>query len=410
MVVSQYFYPEKFRINDICTDLVRRGYCVTVLTGIPNYPEGKYYQGYGLFKKRSEVRNGIEIIRIPLFPRMKNSIGLVLNYLSFVLSGFFWANFTRKQFDSVFIYEVSPMTQALPGVWYAKRKGIPATIYVMDLWPENIIALTGLKSRPIIKGINHVVDYIYRNCDTIMTSSKSFISNIKARGHSIEKLHFWPQYAEEFYKIVDVPLEHPIRSEIQTELNIVYAGNIGEAQGLEVVIRAAVILKRTVKVYWYLIGNGREKLKLMGLAKELNVDEFVTFIDSKEANQIPYYLALADAALISLKDDIIFNMTIPAKFQSIIACGKPVIACANGETSELVREYNLGYVSEPGNSEKLAENVLKFFTQDHDERSEYGTRAKNIYKRFFDKVILMDKFETFAQNMKSENNHESLFR
>ena len=125
LVIAQYFYPEQFRINDICTEWVKRGYKVTVVTGIPNYPQGKYYDGYGLFKKRKETYNGIEIIRIPLVPRGNNSIMLALNYLSFVVSGFFWKMFTKIKADYVFIFEVSPMTQALPGVWYAKKRKIP---------------------------------------------------------------------------------------------------------------------------------------------------------------------------------------------------------------------------------------------------------------------------------------------
>ena len=138
LVIAQYFYPEQFSINDICTEWVKRGYKVTVITGIPNYPQGKYYNGYGLFKKRKETYNGIEIIRIPLIPRGKNAIMLALNYLSFVISGFFWKLFTKIEADYVFIFEVSPMTQALPGVWYAKKRKIPCYLYVQDLWPENV--------------------------------------------------------------------------------------------------------------------------------------------------------------------------------------------------------------------------------------------------------------------------------
>ncbi len=133
LVISQYFYPETFRINDIATEWVKRGYKVTVVTGIPNYPEGKFYKGYGWFRNNREIWNGIEIIRIPIIPRGSNSIGLILNYLSFVVSGFFWKCFTRIKTDYVFIFEVSPMTQALFGVWYARRRKIPCYIYVQDL-------------------------------------------------------------------------------------------------------------------------------------------------------------------------------------------------------------------------------------------------------------------------------------
>ena len=160
LVIAQYFYPEQFRINDICTEWVKRGYKVTVVTGIPNYPQGRYYKGYGLFKKRREIYNGIDIIRIPLIPRGNNAIMLALNYLSFVISGYFWKSTTNIKADYVFIFEVSPMTQALPGVWYAKKRKIPCYLYVQDLWPENVEIVAGVKNKRIINAIGKMVDYI----------------------------------------------------------------------------------------------------------------------------------------------------------------------------------------------------------------------------------------------------------
>ena len=163
LIVSQYFYPEQFRINDIATEWANRGYQVTVLTGIPNYPQGKFYKGYGWFKNRKEIWNNIEIIRIPLFARGKSSIGMVLNYFSFIVSGWWWKCFTRVKADLVFTFEVSPMTQALIGVWYSKKHKIPNYLYVQDLWPENVEIVTGIHNRYIIGAIDKMVDYIYKN-------------------------------------------------------------------------------------------------------------------------------------------------------------------------------------------------------------------------------------------------------
>ena len=145
LVVSQYFYPENFRINDICKEWVKRGYKVTVLTGIPNYPKGKFYSGYNYKKNRKETWNGIDIIRIPIIPRGKTKFRLFLNYISFVYSGFWWKIKTKLKADLVFIYEVSPMTQALPGIWYGKKHNVPVFLFVTDLWPENVSTITGIK-------------------------------------------------------------------------------------------------------------------------------------------------------------------------------------------------------------------------------------------------------------------------
>ena len=263
LVIAQYFYPEQFRINDICTEWVKRGYKVTVITGIPNYPQGKYYKGYGLFKKRKETYNGIDIIRIPLIPRGNNAILLALNYLSFVVSGFFWKVFTKIKADFVFIFEVSPMTQALPGVWYAKKRKIPCYLYVQDLWPENVEIITGIKNKHIINVIGKMVDYIYSKCTRIFTTSTSFVESINKRGVPLQRIEYWPQYAEDFY----VPLEKTNSSEIPKDnaFNIIFAGNIGNAQGLEILPIAAALIKAQnidCNIRFNIIGDGRFKKNL----------------------------------------------------------------------------------------------------------------------------------------------------
>ena len=200
LVISQYFYPEQFRINDICAEWVKRGYKVTTLTGIPNYPQGKFYSGYGWFKKRREEYLGISIIRIPIIARGHMAIKLVLNYLSFLVSGFFWNLFTKLKADFVFIFEVSPMTQALIGVWFAKKRKIPCYIYVQDLWPDNLEIIGGIHNKAILSSVKKMVKYIYRNCDVILATSPSFVLNIQNYiDENKTKVKYWPQYAEDFY-------------------------------------------------------------------------------------------------------------------------------------------------------------------------------------------------------------------
>ena len=195
LVVSQYFYPEEFRINDICQEWVKRGYKVTVVTGIPNYPGGKFFKGYGLFSRRKENHNGIEIIRLPILPRLKNPVTLSLNYLSFVVSGYLWKLTTKINADYVFVFEVSPMTQALPGVWYARKNNIPCYLYVQDLWPENVETVAGITNGLILNAIGRMVDYIYRHCSMIFVPSRSFVEAIRGRGVPEGKIEYWPQYA-----------------------------------------------------------------------------------------------------------------------------------------------------------------------------------------------------------------------
>ncbi|MCY1689897.1 glycosyltransferase family 4 protein [Exiguobacterium sp. SL14] len=240
LVISQYFFPENFRINDICKEWVERGYEVTVVTGIPNYPQGSFYEGYGISKKSKENYNGINIIRLPIIPRGNSALKLVLNYLSFVVSGGIWTLFSKLKPTHVFIFEVSPMTQALPGVWFSKKRKIPCFLYVQDLWPENIEIVTGIRNRKILNSIGKMVDYIYKRTTKIFTTSNSFMTAISQRGVSIEKITFWPQYAEEFYKVIE-STQLPKKKDI---ISFVFTGNIGNAQGLEILPQVASELKK----------------------------------------------------------------------------------------------------------------------------------------------------------------------
>jgi glycosyltransferase involved in cell wall biosynthesis len=396
LVVAQYFYPEQFRINDICSEWVERGYKVTVLTGIPNYPQGKYYDGYGLLKKRKETYNGIDIIRIPLIPRGNNSIMLALNYLSFVLSGFLWKVFTKVKADYVFIFEVSPMTQALPGVWYAKRRNIPCYLYVQDLWPENIEIVAGITNKNIIGSIGKMVDYIYKRCTKIFTTSKSFVNSIAERGVPTDRLEYWPQYAEDFY----LPLKNVRTSEIPDDdvFNITFAGNIGNAQGLDILPKTAMLLKEqkmNKKIRFNIIGDGRYKKELIELVNMQNVDEMFNFIDKQPATRIPELLSTSDAAFLSLVDSPLFAMTIPAKLQSYMACGIPIIASADGETNHIIKEAKAGVCNPPGDFQKLAESIIELSNRSEEEIDQIGNNARNYYDSNFNKHELLNRMDSY---------------
>jgi len=396
LVISQYFYPEQFRINDICTEWIKRGYKVTVITGIPNYPQGKYYEGYGLFKKRKETYNAINIVRIPLIPRGNNVIMLSLNYLSFVISGFFWSIFTRIKADYVFIFEVSPMTQALPGVWYSRKRKIPCYLYVQDLWPENVEILAGIKNKYIINAIGKMVNYIYERCTKIFVTSKSFVKSINERGVPIEKIEYWPQYAEDFYK----PLEKTNIKEIPADdaFNIIFAGNIGNAQGLDILPKVASLIKEKKlrrKIRFNIVGDGRYKVELIELVNKNRVEDMFNFIGRQPATRIPEFMAANDAAFICLTDSPIFKMTIPAKLQAYMACGIPIIACADGETNKIVYEANAGVCSPSGDFKKLAEIIVELSEKPQDQLKQLGINARHYYIKNFNKEELLNRIDKY---------------
>ena len=392
LVVSQYFYPEQFRINDICQEWVKRGFKVTVITGIPNYPEGKYYEGYGILKKRKETWNGIDIIRIPLIPRGKSKIGLVCNYLSFPVSGFIWNLLSNIKADYVFNFETSPMTQTLIAVWYAQKHKVPCYLYVQDLWPEAVETVTGIHNPFIIKPLDTMVRYIYKHCDKIFCTSPSFVRDICKRGVDKKKVYYWPQYAEEFYQ----PAEKHSVPEIEDDdsFKIIFTGNIGYAQGLDSIPKAAKILKsKGANVKFYIVGDGRYKQELIKEISYAGVDDMVILIGRHPAKRIPEFLACCDVAYVSFMNDSLFSKTIPAKVQSYMACGMPVLAASEGETNRIVQKADCGLCSHIGDEVSLAENVEKMMSMERAELERMGKNAREFCNRYFSKKVLMDKMD-----------------
>ena len=400
LIISQYFHPETFRINDMACEWVKRGYKVTVLTGIPNYPMGKFFEGYDRKHRTRETWNGVDIIRIPLIARgnssnkLLNAIGMTANYFSFVFSGRKWVRSKEAKnlhADLVYTFEVSPMTQALIGVWYRKSFHVPHYLYVTDLWPENVESVTGIHCRLIISPIQRMVDRIYRNTNRIFTCSKSFVPKIIARGIDESKVEFWPQYAEDFYK----PLE-PKGDLLPQDgvFNLVFAGSVGYAQGLDILVKAAKVLKREeILVRFNIIGDGRYLNTLHTLIKEASVETYFFFVPRQPAEEIPKYLAFADAVLITLSKNDVFSITLPAKVQSCFACGKPIIVSADGEAQNAVNEAKAGFYSDAEDVEGFISNIKNIIKLSTEQLDELGGNALNYANAHFDKKKQMDRLD-----------------
>lgn len=387
LVISQYFYPEQFRINDMCIEWIKRGYKVTVLTGYPNYPQGKYYDGYGWFKNTRQKWKGIDIIRIPLTARGQGSFKLAMNYFSFVVSGFIWALSTNIKADYVFTFEVSPMTQALIGVWYSKRRKIPNYLYVQDLWPENVEIVTGIHSPMVIKPIEAMVNHIYKHCDVIFATSPSFVKEIQKRVKGDKnKVKYLPQYAEDFYK----PVERRSVLEIPDDdsFKIIFTGNIGKAQGLDILPKTAALLKGKEKIKFIIVGDGRDKENFLRQITDNDVQDMFVLIDRQPPERIPELLAACDAAFISFMPDPLFEKTIPAKLQSYMACGMPIIAAANGETKRIILEATCGFCSPIGDISALASKITELVCMK--DLSEMRKKAIAYCEHHFYKRKIMD--------------------
>lgn len=403
LIVAQYFYPESFRINDIATEWVKRGNNVTVLTGIPNYPMGKFFPGYSWTKKRKEQWNGINIIRIPLIARGHSSIGMVLNYYSFVISGWFWNRFNKIKADIVFSYETSPMTQVKVGCGYAKKHKVPHFLYVQDLWPENVETVTGIHSRLVIGPIDRMVDKIYKQVDRIFVTSPSFVDAVVNRKNPVDpkKVFYWPQYAEEFYR----PIENNGYEGIPDDdsFKIAFTGNIGTAQGLDILPQTAKLMKDD-NVRFVIVGDGRYQAEFEKHIDECGVRDKFILLPRVQSTLVPEILSAVDAGFISFNKTPLWEMTIPAKLQSYMACGKPIIASASGETKRIIEEAQCGICTEIGNAEALAEGIRKIMTSDI---NRLGKNSRSYFEAHFDKKILMDEMDKYliqGEIGKNDNN------
>ena len=392
------------RINDICSALVERGHTVTVVTSIPNYPQGKYYPGYGIFKRRRETYRGISIIHLPVIPRGRGFIGLTLNYVSFVISGWFFAHFTKLQPDVVFMNMSSPMTQSLVGVWLAKRRRIPSIIYIMDLWPESFQVITGISSGLILRPLGKMVDYIYTRVDHVLTSSYGFLDVIEARGVPKAKLEYWPQYAEEFYIPLDEStLGKDTRIPTDDRLKIIFTGNVGLAQGLDLLVPVAESLKKAkCLVSFIIVGDGSYKETLISQVTKHNLTDFCIFIDRQPATEIPGLLAQADAGLVILKKSEIFSKTLPAKVQSYMACALPILVSADGEAQRVVLEAGAGFVAPAEEIGPFVDAISSFASLSKEQRRQMGTSAKVYSDKMFQKDTLIARLETILATIGKE--------
>ena len=395
LVVSQYFWPETFRINDLCIGLIERGHDVTVLTGIPNYPKGEFYSGYNIFKKRNEKWNGITIHRSILFPRKKSTaIDLAINYLSFPFFACFNLLFIKGKFDKIFVMQLSPVTSAIPAIVAKKMYKAPLYFWVQDLWPMSLVDAGNVKNKTIISFFDKLTRYLYKKSDNILIQSKGFANYIKAQGVEDNKLLYFPNSAESFYKSVEVPNKY---SHLFPDgFNLLFAGNIGQAQSFKTLIEAAYKVKQLeLNVNWIILGDGRMKEEATEKVAKLNLTNNFFFLGSFPATVMPEFFANADALIVSLKESEIFGLTIPSKIQSYLACAKPIIGSLNGTGSDIIQEAKAGFVAPAENASFLADIIVKMYHLPLSERNQMGENGKLYFEKEFEREILLDRLETY---------------
>lgn len=391
LIVSQYFWPEEFRINDLALDLVKRGHDVSVVTGNPNYPKGKFIKGYG-FKYSTETYQGIKIHRVPIFARGNSSFMLILNYVSFIFFGSVFAYFHKEKYDKVFAINYSPITAVIPAIVYSKKNKIKLSIWVQDLWPESIIAASNIQSKNVQKWLSKLVHYVYKKSDTIFIANYGFKKSIIEKGVSEKKIKYMPNWAEDIFessKDLNVTRKE---FNIPEGFVIMFAGNIGEAQDFDAVIKAAELIKENHSIQWVFIGDGRKSKWLNEKVKEKKLEKTITLLGRFPTEIMPFFFKLADIMLVSLKDEYIFSLTVPGKIQSYMASSKPILTMLNGAGSDVVFEANCGFIANAGDYKELSRNVIKSFTLSSEMFDELGSNAFSYYKENYSKKKIINKF------------------
>jgi len=386
LVVCQYYYPEQFRINDICEQLVQDGHSVTVLTGLPNYPMGKIPSEYRWGRKREEIINGVKVLRSFEIGRKSGVVGMALNYVSYMLSASIKALFLKKDFDIIFVYQLSPVTMALPGIILKKRSSNPLYLYCCDIWPESMKNILPDEGSFIFKIVKRFSRYLYSQCDAITVTSKLFIKYFNQE-HSIlsERISYIPQHAEDIYLQMDF-------SPVDDITDFVFMGNIGIAQDIECILDAAEMIKHIPKFKIHFVGDGSYLEKSKIIAKNKGLDDIVVFHGRHPLEKMPDFYKLADACLLTLKAENFIGLTMPSKLQGYMAAGKPVIGAINGAAQEVIKESQCGLCVNASDSNALAK-AMRDFIENPDKYKDCGEKGREYFKQHFTKDIFMKKLE-----------------
>jgi len=379
LVVCQYYAPEPVRITDICSELVSRGHEVDVITDVPNYPMGYIYDGYKKGKNRDEIIGGVNVHRCFTIGRRKGAFFRFLNYYSFAFSSSRYAAKLKKEYDVVLVNQLSPVMMASAGVKYKKKHGTKLVYYCLDLWPESLIA-GGIKRGSFIYRIfNRISAKLYSQADRILVTSRNFVSYFEEQfGMSTDKLAYLPQYAEDMFK--------PTLPESKETVDITFAGNIGAAQSVDTIIKAAAELRDIENLRFNIVGNGSAFDDCQKLAEEMGATN-VVFHGRKAIEEMPEIYKNSDAMLVTLSDDPFISKTLPGKVQTYMAAGRPIIGAINGEAAEVIHDAGCGLCGPAEDHAALARNIREFLNSDTER---FGENSAAYYAKNFTKSVFMD--------------------
>jgi len=398
LVVSQYFWPENFRINDLCAELVRRGHQVTVLTGKPNYPDGKVFPDFHSNPDDFNQYQGCQLVRVPMIPRGKgSSVKLLMNYISYFISASIVGSWKLKgqSFDMIFVFEPSPVTVCLPALFLKKLKKAPVVFWVLDLWPETLEAVGVVKSKPLLILVSKLVAFIYNRCDLVLGHSKAFYDGIARYCTDRSKIKYFPSWSEDvFLNTVTSSVQDIVKHD--GVFKILFAGNIGDAQDFPAILQTVNLLKtKQLKVKIFVVGDGRAFEWVKSEIIKQKLENYIYMLGRHPLESMPSFYMSVDALLVTLQESPVFAMTIPGKVQSYMAAGKPILTMLSGEGSRVIQEAECGYTAQSSDYKQFAKNIIDMSELNQDELLSLGNKAKQYAQVEFDRDTLITQLESW---------------
>lgn len=392
LIVSQYYFPEQFQINDIAPELVKRGHEVTVLTAFPNYPKGEFFHGYEKQDKTREIIDDVIIERVKIMPRKKGPVNLLLNYYTYYNNAVKYAKKTKTKYDVVFCYQLSPVTIAGPAIAYAKKHKVPLLLYCLDIWPESAQSYIKSGKGPLYALISSFSKKMYKQCDRIAVTSRPFIDYLNKKNDvPVEKMVYIPQHADSSY------LEMDLKAEENGMFDFMYAGNMGKGQVLENIVKAVAEIKDRNDFTVHMVGDGTRKGYIEELTKELGVEDKFVFYGNKSRDEMPLFYKMADALLLTLRGNNFVGNTMPGKLQVYMTTGKPIFAAINGAANEVINESKCGSCVTAGDYKGLAKLMVDYM-ENPEKYSKCGENGKAYFSQHFTLDTYVDELE---KNLKS---------
>lgn len=395
LVVSQYYFPEPFKIHDICRKLVLDGHSVTVLTGLPNYPSGIIPDEYRHGKKRTEEIDGVHVIRVPLIPRRKGAVSLALNYLSFMISATWKTHFLPRDFDVIFCYQLSPVLMAHPA-WRMKRRiKKQLFLYCLDLWPESMKNMISSSNHPLFRFLGGISRKLYSRCDRIGVTSSPFVRYFVEEHHLPEsKMVYIPQHGDESLLEEDFSSGDSI-------IDFLFMGNIGIAQDIECILSAVEKIKNIPNFRVHFVGDGSLLEDSQKKVEENGLNDLVIFHGRHPQSEMGKYYKLADVCLLTLKDDSWIGKTVPGKMQGYMAAGKPILGAINGSAKEIIQDAKCGLWVPASDADSLSE-AMKSIIDNPGSLAEWGRNSREYFLQNFTFAAYMNRIENEMSTLTQE--------